>query len=73
MQQPSPKPRTHALQAWHAKYGPWAIVTGASDGIGREIAHCLAESGLWHWLLDVARCSRRWPKSSPRPTASKRA
>ena len=46
MQQPSPKPRTHALQAWHAKYGPWAVVTGASDGIGREIAHCLAESGL---------------------------
>ena len=27
-------------------YGPWAVVTGASDGIGREIAIELAESGL---------------------------
>lgn len=24
-------------------YGPWAVVTGASDGIGREMALCLAE------------------------------
>lgn len=28
------------------KYGPWAIVTGASSGIGREIAARLAEAGL---------------------------
>ena len=28
------------------RYGPWAIVTGASSGIGREIAVRLAESGL---------------------------
>lgn len=34
-------------------YGPWAVVTGASDGIGREIAICLAEAGL-HVVL-VAR------------------
>mgnify|MGYP002400539622 CR=1 FL=1 len=27
-------------------YGPWAIVTGASSGIGRELAERLAESGL---------------------------
>ena len=27
-------------------YGPWAIVTGASDGIGREMARRLAEAGL---------------------------
>ncbi|MCG8388676.1 MAG: SDR family NAD(P)-dependent oxidoreductase [Cytophagales bacterium] len=27
-------------------YGPWAIVTGASSGIGREIAERLAEAGL---------------------------
>lgn len=28
------------------KYGPWAIVTGASSGIGREVAVQLAEAGL---------------------------
>lgn len=28
------------------RYGPWAIVTGASSGIGREIALRLAEAGL---------------------------
>jgi uncharacterized protein len=28
------------------RYGPWAVVTGASSGIGREIAVRLAESGL---------------------------
>jgi uncharacterized protein len=29
-----------------SKYGPWALVTGASDGIGRAIAMQLARSGL---------------------------
>ncbi len=33
---------THFLQ----KYGPWAVVTGASDGIGRAIATVLADRGL---------------------------
>ncbi len=28
------------------KYGPWAVVTGASEGIGREFAVQLAERGL---------------------------
>jgi short-subunit dehydrogenase len=28
------------------RYGPWALVTGASDGIGRAMAQYLARSGL---------------------------
>ncbi len=28
------------------KYGPWALVTGASDGIGRALARLLAERGV---------------------------
>jgi len=28
------------------KYGPWALVTGASDGIGRAFAASVAEAGL---------------------------
>jgi len=38
-----------------ASYGPWAVVTGASDGIGRELARQLAAAGLN--LLVVARRS----------------
>ena len=29
-----------------AKYGPWALVTGASSGIGKALASLLAESGF---------------------------
>jgi uncharacterized protein len=28
------------------KYGPWAVVTGASSGIGHELAELLAQAGL---------------------------
>jgi hypothetical protein len=33
-------------EGFFEKYGPWAVVTGASDGIGRETARCLARAGL---------------------------
>lgn len=29
-----------------SRYGPWAVITGASSGIGREMALSLAEAGL---------------------------
>ncbi len=38
-------------------YGQWAIVTGASSGIGFEIAKCLAEAGL-----DLVICARNLKK-----------
>ena len=38
--------RTRKQERFHARYGPWAVVTGASSGIGRAIAARLAEAGL---------------------------
>lgn len=34
------------MKSFKEKYGPWAIVTGASDGIGKEIARELASRKL---------------------------
>jgi short-subunit dehydrogenase len=31
---------------WHEKYGPWALVTGASSGLGTEFVKQLAARGL---------------------------
>lgn len=43
-------PRGKSGGSWqkriYARYGPWAVVTGASSGIGCEIALKLAEAGL---------------------------
>lgn len=32
--------------AWVERYGPWALVTGASSGIGRQMARAVAKRGL---------------------------
>lgn len=36
----------HKSSRLFSRYGPWAVVTGASDGIGLELVKGLAEAGL---------------------------
>lgn len=38
--------KTPIAASFHHRYGPWAIVTGASDGIGREMARAIAKQGV---------------------------
>ena len=39
-------PATARTTSWKERYGPVALVTGASDGIGQAFAHALAERGV---------------------------
>lgn len=46
MNRPSSPTSASLPRCFADRYGPWAIVTGASDGIGRACAHELAAAGL---------------------------
>lgn len=48
---------TERNQKWARKYGPWAVVTGASNGIGREMAREIARRGV-----NVVLAARRRPE-----------
>ena len=38
--------QTQRQRRFLERYGPWAVVTGASSGIGRALAGGLADAGL---------------------------
>jgi uncharacterized protein len=39
-------PMTPSVPSFISRYGPWALVTGASEGIGQSFAHALARRGV---------------------------
>ncbi|HTP59607.1 MAG TPA: SDR family NAD(P)-dependent oxidoreductase, partial [Spirochaetia bacterium] len=42
------------VSSWLARYGPWALITGGSEGLGAEFARQVAGRGL-----DVVIVARR--------------
>ena len=53
---------TEQAVGFDERYGPWAVVAGASDGTGAAFAEELARRGVtWCWSPGAGRCWRSWP------------